>query len=325
MVYVLAIDGGGTSTRGIIADEAGNIHAKIIVGKSNPTTMTIEQYEAVIIEVITGLSNENNKAFEEVSCCFLGISGVKELKLEDFTRSLLQRYYDESVSIIIENDACIALYSGTLGMPGIVQIAGTGAITYCKDPQQKEVRSGGWGFLFDDEGSGYDLAIKALNAVFRAFDFRGPETELTSKIMNHFQVNEVPAIIACIYNDAHPRTIIAPLSKYVEQAAVNGDDVANGIIEQACEHYLDAITACINQTQWQNEEIPVVLAGSVFTNFELYNRLLTSSAKLRQLNCNFIQPKLLPVGGAVIGGLKQLNVHEKASFVEEFSTQFQEH
>lgn len=89
--------------------------------------------------------------------------------------------------------------------------------------------------------------------------------------------------------------------------------------------YLDSIEACISQTQWGKIEIPIVLAGGVFTNFELYNRLLTSSAKLRQLKCNFIQPKLLPIGGAVIGGLKQLNVHETASFVKNFSSQFHAH
>lgn len=325
LVYVLAIDGGGTSTVGVIANEQGEIFAQVVAGKSNPTTMIIDEFAAVITDVLNRLKEQNEIAFEQVSSCFLGVSGVKELNIEMFTKNILLRYYAEDVSIIIENDACIALYSGTLGLPGIVQIAGTGAITYCKDLQQKEVRSGGWGYLFDDEGSGYDLAIQGLKAVFKAYDQRGPATGLALLFLQHFQVDEVPALIDSIYTGAHPRTIIAPLSKYVEQAAIEGDPIANKIIHEACAHYLDAIAACIGQTQWGSDKIPVVLAGGVFTNFELYNDLLTSRAKLRQLNCNFIQPKLLPIGGAVIGGLKQLNVHETATFVQTFSSQFHAH
>lgn len=194
--------------------------------------MERQEFETVVVNILGILKLQNPTVFEAVTCCFLGFSGVKELKLEEFTVKLFRRYYCEPVSIIIENDACIALYSGTLGMPGIVQIAGTGAITYCKDPLSKEFRSGGWGYLFDDEGSGCDLAIQALKVVFKAYDKRGSSTSLTEKVLNHFEVDEVPKLIECIYNDTHPRIVIAPLSKYVEQAAVEEDLLADSI--EAC-------------------------------------------------------------------------------------------
>ncbi|MDQ0352328.1 N-acetylglucosamine kinase-like BadF-type ATPase [Alkalibacillus filiformis] len=45
--------------------------------------------------------------------------------------------------IIVANDAINALYAGTYGEPGIVQIAGTGSITYGINEEGKASRIGG--------------------------------------------------------------------------------------------------------------------------------------------------------------------------------------
>ena len=47
--------------------------------------------------------------------------------------------------IKIVSDTMNALYAGTYGKPGIVQIAGTGSITYGINHQGVDLRLGGWG------------------------------------------------------------------------------------------------------------------------------------------------------------------------------------
>lgn len=181
MPIILGIDGGGTSTVAVLSDESGQVLAKVVGESSNPTTILRQQFEQEIAKIISKLKEQNENAFEKVECCFAGLSGVKELSFEKIAKSVIQQFYDDTVSIIIENDACITLFSGTLGMPGIFQIAGTGAFTYCLDSHNNAYRSGGWGYLFNDEGSGYDLGREALKAVVNPTTIVGQKQYLLKK------------------------------------------------------------------------------------------------------------------------------------------------
>lgn len=73
------------------------------------------------------------------------------MRLEKSVYSVFKRFYGDEVSIIIENDACIALYADTFGKLGIVQIARTGTTTYGLGINQQTICTSCWGYLFDDE------------------------------------------------------------------------------------------------------------------------------------------------------------------------------
>lgn len=321
-MYVLAIDGGGTKTTAVISDEFGQIQAKIITGRSNPTAMDVQHFEATIRDMLEALQVQNPQAFAAIHSCFAGMAGVQEKKVEKTVEKLLREYIGNSVAIVIENDAVIALYAGTLGQEGIVQIAGTGTITMGYDSQQNVHRVGGWGYLFDDEGSGYDLGIQALRAVFRSYDRRGLPTALSNAVLEHFAVNSVPELIDCVYQEEHPRTIIAPLSKYVHQAAEKGDVVANVIIHEACEKFYHAIKTCYYMMAWEEGTVPVVLAGGVFSNTTLFLPKLKQLATVEQLPVHFIPTLLEPIGGAVVGALKIEGIQIDTNFVEAFQRNY---
>ena len=55
----------------------------------------------------------------------------------------------------VVNDAAVALAAGASDRVGIVVLAGTGSIAYGADRAGRTARSGGYGFLLADEGSGY--------------------------------------------------------------------------------------------------------------------------------------------------------------------------
>ena len=46
----------------------------------------------------------------------------------------------------------------------MVVIAGTGSIAVGVDADGRTARAGGWGHILGDEGSGYDLGHRGLNA-----------------------------------------------------------------------------------------------------------------------------------------------------------------
>ncbi|MEF7494195.1 ROK family protein [Lysinibacillus sphaericus] len=315
VMYVLAIDGGGTKTTAIICDEKGQCFAQIDTTRSNPTAMDQPYFEATIHSIMQSLQQQNPQIVAEVTSCF---AGIMELQAESMVESILRQYVCDSATITVDNDALIALYAGTLGKAGIVQIAGTGAITMGYDKQQHYHRVGGWGYLFDDEGSGYDLGVQLLKAVLQSYDGRAPRTILTEAVMKHFSVDDVPQLIACVYGEEHPRTVIAPLSAYIVAAADDGDLVAKRIIEEACQNYFKAIKACYLRMAWGQEEVPVVLCGGVFTNENYFVPRLQAMAMEQTLPFRFKTPALPPIGGAVIAALQQINVQYSNSFIETF-------
>ena len=323
-MYVLGIDGGGTRTTGIVSDELGNVYMHAVTGRSNPNTLEQAEFEEVMCGLVRELRRQNEAIFTQLSICFAGIAGVGESGRDEEVASLLARELPEGTKVIVRNDAFNALYSGTLGGPGIVQIAGTGAVTLGINENGEVARSGGWGYLFDDEGSGFYLGNEGLKAVFRSFDNRGPETTLTDRVTEYFTVQNVPDIIGKVYGKEHPRSVVAPLARIVMEEARADDEVSKGIVENACVEMLHSIEACHRRLFDEHHPTVVVLSGGVFTDAELFVRRFRELARHSIPNATFQSTQVPPVGGAVLAGLAELQKVIDPDFVRRLNEQLQE-
>lgn len=316
-MYVLGIDGGGTKTKGVIADEFGVVYASETVGATNQNGVEIQLVEKELSALFASLKKQNNEAFIKLHTVFAGMSGVDRPEAKKVMEALLSRFFPNHVNIIIDNDGVNALYSGTLGVPGIVQIAGTGSITFGINANGERERAGGWGYLIDDEGSGYDIGRAALNAVFKAYDGRGPKTTLTKRILEHFNVAEPPDLIQYIYEVGKARMAIAPLSKYVSEAADENDAVANQIIKMAGTKIANAISGLSGKLFPDHVgPVPVVVVGGVFSRADLLIPIIQSKLQDMNRNVQIVQPKLAPVFGAVIAGFISANQNIETAFAE---------
>ncbi|MCM3611615.1 hypothetical protein M4S82_10155 [Planococcus sp. MERTA32b] len=321
-MYVLGIDGGGTKTSGVVADEQGTVYMQANGGSSNPNTLTQEKFEDVLYKLLNDLQQQNPDVFSKLDVCFAGMSGVGESGRDAEFAGLLKRKLPEKTKVIVKNDAYNALYSGTLGNPGIVQIAGTGSITFGINYEEKKARCGGWGYLFDDAGSGYYFGKEGLRSVFEYGDGRGPATALTDKILSHFGMSDIADLIGSIYGDEHPRSIIAKLSPIVVGAAEAGDTVAKGIIRTACEEMMKCIEACHSKLFSPDHPTVIVLSGGVFTNPTQFVCRLNEQCKQTLPNVVFRETRMPPVGGAVIGGIKALGIDSiDETFAEQMNRQ----
>lgn len=314
-MFVIGIDGGGTKTAGIVADENGTVYMKAETGRSNPNTLSKKDFEMVLIGLLEQLRIQNEEIYRNISTCFAGMAGVGESNRHLEVEQLLAGHLPKDTKIFIDNDAVNALYSGTLGKPGIVQISGTGAITVGMNGTGKTERVGGWGYLFDDLGSGYDLGNKALQAVFKAYDGRGQETIMAGKIKNYFQVERVPDLIEKIYGQEHPRTVIAPLSKIVIESALENDVAALTILEVACREMAQSIVTCCNKLFTKEDAVMVVLSGGVFHHFDLLSDMIKDFTETSLPNLIFMPTVVEPVGGAVAAGLAKMGVELNPEFV----------
>src|SRR6266536_4697952 len=64
--------------------------------------------------------------------------------------------------VVVQPDATVALYDAFGSAPGVLVIAGVGAIAYGQDAESRPVRCGGWGPLAGDEGGGAWIGRQAI-------------------------------------------------------------------------------------------------------------------------------------------------------------------
>jgi N-acetylglucosamine kinase-like BadF-type ATPase len=172
-------------------------------------------------------------------------------------------------SIEVVTDADIALFGATEGEPGLVIIAGTGSVCCGLNAQGKHICAGGWGPLAGDEGSGSWIARRALQAMARACDGRGPETTLGDAACSYFNVATTDDLLIAIYAPGMTNDRIAGFGKRVIEAAQAGDHVAREIVAEAGRELGVAANAVISKLRLVRERFQVAYVGGVFSAGEL--------------------------------------------------------
>ena len=257
MRYVIGIDAGGTKTVGLLGDESGAVLREARSGGANLRLQGELSVEKSLFQVIDALD-----APQPVDALCLGIAGVGNDADRDVVRDVLRRLGIRR-AVRIVNDAEIALIAGAPDGHGIVLVSGTGSIAYGIDPSGKSARSGGWGYLLGDEGSAFWLGHAAVRAGIRAADGRGPATILFERICEHLEVREPAQLVEWFYDQELSRTRVAQLARLVEEAAADGDETAQDLLDHAARHLARAARAVERQLDFPGP-FPLVLSGGAF-------------------------------------------------------------
>jgi len=307
MDYVLGVDGGGTNTMCIIADREGNILSRGVAGPSNYLVVgergTKQAIESAVKAAITKCGVQISRF--RVAC--LGMAGAGR----PIGCAVIKRIMDElniADKVLVESDAAIALAGATACGYGVVVIAGTGAIAFGINRKGEERRAGGWGHILGDEGGGYDIGRKAMMAAIRAYDGRGKETTLVSRLINHFKLTTMDKLVERVYVDGMKRNEIAALVPLVAEAAREGDEVARGILEEAGKELGLAATAVIKGLHMENDEFDVAFVGGVFNAGEAILNPFKQTVKMAAPKSRVIPPRFEPAIGAVLKALRAINV-----------------
>ncbi len=256
-MLVLGIDAGGTKTVCQLADE----QARTLVEARGPGANLQAVGELEVEKVLHQVIDEAlaNSGARPAAIC-LGMAGVDRPRDADIVRGILLRIGHRAQPFVV-NDALIALEAGIPGAPGVVVVAGTGSIAYGRDAQGRAARSGGWGYVLGDEGSGYWLGRQALRAVVRAADGRGRATSLTQRVLTHYRVERPQDLVWEVYHGGLKPTAIASLASVVGAAAAAGDALATQIIDAGAAELAGAAASVARRLSL--EDCPVVLAGGI--------------------------------------------------------------
>jgi N-acetylglucosamine kinase-like BadF-type ATPase len=297
--YFLGIDGGGTKTHAVIADASGRVLGEGFSGASNPLRVGLEEAVSHIECAVADACARARVTLQQVSSACAAIAGVNHPIHYHTMKDALDQTLGPGLLDLV-TDARAALEGALDGRAGVVLIAGTGSIAMGMNDAGEHARSGGWGPTISDEGSGYDIARRALKAVISSFDGRSPRTLLSERILNKLRISSAADLPGVIYNSDSESVEIASLAELVTEAAHEGDEVARDILSGAGRELGGLVLSVVRKLGLQSQSFRVACVGSVFKSGEL---VLTSlrEAVLGEARYAEIGPPLHP---PTIGAVK---------------------
>ena len=134
------------------------------------------------------------------------------------------------------------------------------------------MRAGGWGYIFGDEGGGFDIARQALRAALRMEEGWGPGTSLRDALTAATGMPDANDVLHRFYTQEWPRSRVAALARLVDRAATEGDGVALEILGNAAQQ-LATLTASVRRQLWrEGDAVTVAYIGGVFRSGILLER-----------------------------------------------------
>lgn len=295
-VLVIGIDAGGSKTRALVAAPTGEILGWGEAGPANYQAIGHEAAFSALDAAVKAALNSAQSGIEQVLAVCLGAAGMD--RPEDFAvfQGWAAHAFSDARARLV-NDARLVLAAGTPDGWGLVIISGTGSIAYGMTQQGTVVRSGGWGYLLGDEGSGYDIGLQALRAITRASDGRGKPTAIQAAILKEWGLTKPQELVRRVYAGL-PRAQIARLSVIVERCADEGDTKALEILSNAG-FELAAAAAAVVTRMGVAGPVPAAFTGGVLVRGTRVREALMSAAQAQDLR---LEPVVLvtdPAHGAV--------------------------
>jgi glucosamine kinase len=180
--YFLAVDGGGTGTRVIIARPDGGELARAEAGPSALAQGIGGAWEQIQRALAVGFQRAGVVHPPWQNCALAaGLSGVHNQSL----RSAFLAQLPPLAKVVLATDGYTTLLGAHSGKAGLIVAAGTGSVGEMLRSDGSHTVVGGWGFPVGDEGSGAWLGLKAVRIAQAAMDGRGPEGELARHVLRH--------------------------------------------------------------------------------------------------------------------------------------------
>ncbi len=270
MPIILGIDGGGSRTRALLADAGVGVLGTGAAGASNYRSVGFAAATEALLEATAEALHSAGLAPETplAAACF-GLAGVgrpeDQARFEAWAaaRPIAGRQ-------LFVSDAELVLAAGTPQGWGAALVAGTGSFCWGRAADGRTARVGGWGYLLGDEGSGYDLALRALRLATQTADGRAEAHALLRAVLDHWGLDAPADLIGYVYHSDRTRAEIAGLCAPLLALAEAGDPYAAALLEGAAEE-LARMLAVVVGTLGLHEP-PVALAGG----------LLGASRRLRE-------------------------------------------
>ena len=296
--YFLGIDGGGTKTHAIITDAFCRIIGEGVSGASNPLRAGLREAVSHIESAVREAAASARIRLDQITGGCAAIAGAGHPIHYHTMKDALDHALGLN-DLYLVTDARAALEGALDGRPGVVIIAGTGSIAMGVNAEGERARSGGWGPTFGDEGSGYDIARRALRAIASSFDGRERPTALSERFCRRLGIASTADLPGVIYNSDSEPVEIASLAEIVAEAAREGDQVASDILREAGRELAGLAASVIERLGMRSEEFRVACVGSVFKSGEVVLSSVRDAVRAVARGAEVGPPLFPPAIGAV--------------------------
>ena len=218
----LGIDGGGTKTEFTVVSADGNVVKRLLRGGCNPNDVGFSKTLSLISDGIHEILLEH-PALKAVFC---GVAGVLTGGHEGRLQTELSKLYPQLKMQIKTDSANLFAMDDEADM---AVISGTGSVVFVRRGETN-IRIGGWGYLLDEAGSGYDIGRDALRVALEEEDGQTEPSILGRLVRRHMGVDAVSDHLGRVYSGGKP--YIASFSEAVFEAHRQGDASAADIIDK---------------------------------------------------------------------------------------------
>lgn len=273
MLYA-GIDGGQTATMAVIGDETrvlarGAAGPADEIGATSDSTRLRDALEGALANALAAAHLPPQTTFDAIVA---GVSGYEGRIYGQAPRMPAQNF-------LLLHDAPIAHAGAFRGGPGVVVIAGTGSVAYALAGDGRTRTSGGWGYLFGDEGSAFWIA--------RTFIARATENAtLVRPLLEYFDVANLRVLVRAFYSGEISRERLASFAAI----ALTSEEMAEAAASELARLAASAVL---------ERPCNIAFVGGLFGNANFTARVHSQTRALLP-DCPIVQPSSDPAEGALI-------------------------
>lgn len=277
----LGVDGGGTKTKVLLGRLVG-VNLEVLgagqAGPSNPRAVGFEIAFSNINQAVHQAFRNAGIVHQTVDRACLCLAGAGR----DQERVVVEKWAGENglarqAQIVNEAEAVLASIerdSNSITEDDTAEVAlicGTGSLAWGrKRGDGQTYRSGGWGYLLGDEGSGFWLGQQWAQLACRAADGRNDDCSALASLLGALQLDSASELVSWCYGDSNSREKLATfaplLFAFQEQAW------ARNILLQGAQELAESIAAVLRSLEASSYEL--ACAGSVILAQTVYQQLV---------------------------------------------------
>lgn len=303
MKYYAGLDIGGTNGRLKLVSENNTVIGQFSAPGCSVNTDGYEKSRLRCRELV--LPNLELSGLNPHDCLGIcaAISGVDSDSIEKDCRTIFEEmgFLKENLWIVNDCEVFLHLSKG----PSIVLISGTGSICYGRDDSNHIYRTGGWNHIVSDEGSGFDLGLKFLQAAANDLDGRRKAPVLTSMMIKESGLDTLEKLNDFINENLFEKSNIAQFARIGCEAAILGDKEAVKILD-ACSHKLFGLVEDTLKKMDPSMQLKadLWLWGSVLVKNDIVQKRLSEEIKEKLPSLNSKIPEMTALDTAVLVAMK---------------------
>ena len=266
---VLGIECGGTRTVALLADANNNLLKRLEAGAANLRLLTDTQ----LLRHFKSIARN----FPRPAALGVGMAGMRTESDRKRILTATAKVWPHIPCVATDDLETALTAAGEQKKTCVLILSGTGSCCFGKNMAGKTAKVGGWGHILGDDGSGYDIGLRALKLAVSIFGRTGKIVPLGRSFLRALQLNDPDEFITWVQGAS--KMEIAALATDVFAAAQRRDKDAMAVLHAAAlALQLDAIH-CASRLAKPGEPVEFVFSGGNLLKQPRFAALLAKRLK----------------------------------------------